>query len=249
MAPSMMYPGLLIGSHAMKAWSHWNAFSSKRGILCRENKLHLLKKHGKCLLSSVEGQAIIWSNAVILLIGPLGKNFFEIWPKLQQFSITKMNVKMSSTGNHYKWDWPKSQFCMPDDSVIVVWLRNIKVGNVYLFNFLHNTLKKSSFWKWEIRKLENVIFPSSAEPCRILQNSALVPQNSADHLGKNHEILRISAEFCGIPYNGFYSAELFCRTTKRNNILQKSAELSKSVLRNSAGVFGSAELFCGTLYY
>ena len=76
-----------------------------------------------------------------------------------------------------------------------------------------------------MRKLENVIFPSSAEPCRILQNSALVPQNSADHLGENHEILRISAEFCGIPYNGFCSAELFCGTTKRNNILQKSAEL------------------------
>ena len=34
------------------------------------------------------------------------------------------------TGNHYKWDWPKSQFCMPNDSTTVVWLRNIKVGNV-----------------------------------------------------------------------------------------------------------------------
>ena len=116
------------------------------------------------------------------------------------------------TGNHYKWDWPKSQFCMPDDSATVVWLRNLKVGNVYLFNFLQNTLKKLSFWKWEIRKLENVIFPSSAEPCRILQNSALVPQNSAEHFGENHEILRISAEFCGIPQNVF----LFRRTILRN---------------------------------
>ena len=153
------------------------------------------------------------------------------------------------TGNHFKWDWPKSQFSMPDDSATVVWLRNLKVGNVYLFNFLQNTLKKLSFWKWEIKKLDNVIFPSSAEPCRILQNSALVPQNSAEHFGENREILRISAEFCGIPQNGFCSTELFCGTTKRNNILQKSAELSKSVLRNCAGVFGSAELFCGTFYY
>ena len=110
-------------------------------------------------------------------------------------------------------------------------------------------IEKNKFLKWEIRKLENVIFPSSAEPCRILQNSAFVPQNSAEHFGENHEILRISAEFCGIPQNGFCSTELFCGTTKRNNILQKSAELSKSLLRNSAGVFGSAELFCGTLYY
>ena len=109
---------------------------------------------------------------------------------------------------------------MPDDSATAVWLRNIKVGNVYLFNYLQNTLKKLSFWKWEIRKLENVIFPSSAEPCRILQNSALVPQNSADHLGENHEILRISAEFrrmVFIPQN--CSAELqnviiFCRSLR-----------------------------------
>ena len=157
--------------------------------------------------------------------------------------------KHTWTCNHYKWDWPKSQFSMPDDSATVVWLRNLKVGNVYLFNFLQNTLKKLSFWKWEIRNLENVIFPSSAEPCRILQNSALVPQNSAEYFGENHEILRISAEFCGTPQNGFCSTELFCGTTKRNNIRQKSAELSKSVLRNCAGVFGSAELFCGTFYY
>ena len=85
--------------------------------------------------------------------------------------------------------------------------------------------------------------------CGTMQNSALVPQNSADHFGENHEILRISAEFCGIPQNVFCFTELFCGTRKRNNSLQKSAELSKSVLRNSAGVFGSAELICGTLYY
>ena len=82
-----------------------------------------------------------------------------------------------------------------------------------------------------------------------MQNSAHVPQNSAERFDENHEILRISAEFCGIPHNGFCSTELVCGTTKRNNILQKSAELSESLLRNSAGVFGSAELFCGTLYY
>ena len=44
------------------------------------------------------------------------------------------------------------------------------------------------------------------------------------------------------------SAELFCGITKRNNILQKSVELEKSVLRNSAGVFSSAEFFCETLH-
>ena len=168
----------------------------------------------------------------------------EIAPQGQEANATG---HLLLTGNHYKWDWPKSQFSMPNDSATVVWLRNLKVGNVYLFNFPQNALKKLSFSKWEIRNLENVIFPSSAEPCRILQNSALTPQNSAEHFGENHEILRISAEFCGIPQNGFSSTELFCGTTKRNNILQKSAELSQSVLWNSAGVFGSAEPFCGTI--
>ena len=73
------------------------------------------------------------------------------------------------------------------------------------------------FKKWEIIKLENVIFPSSAEPCRILQNFALVPYNFADHFGENHELLRISAEFCGIPPNVFCSTELFFGTTKQES--------------------------------
>ena len=54
----------------------------------------------------------------------------------------------------------------------------------------------------------------------ILQNSALVAQNSADHFGENHEILRISAEFRRmffVPQN--CSAELenviiFCRSLR-----------------------------------
>ena len=124
------------------------------------------------------------------------------------------------TGNHYKWDWPKSQFCMLDILASIDWLRNLKVANTYLFNILQNTLKIFSFSKLEIRKLENLIFPSSAEPCRILQNSALVPQNSAEHFGKNHVILRNSAEFrrmVFVPQN--CSAELqnviiFCRSLR-----------------------------------
>ena len=114
-------------------------------------------------------------------------------------------VDYLTTGNHYKRDWPKSQFCMLDILASIDWLRNLKVANIYLFNILQNTLKIFSFSKLEIRKLENLILPSSAEPCRILQNSALVPQNSAEHLGKNHVILRNSAEWF-----------LFHRTVLRN---------------------------------
>ena len=62
------------------------------------------------------------------------------------------------TSNHYKWDWPKSQFCMPDDSATVVYLRNIKIGNVYLFNFLQNTLKRNKFLKMGNKKIRKCYF-------------------------------------------------------------------------------------------
>ena len=41
-------------------------------------------------------QAIIWSNAGILLTGPWGKNSNEILIKIQQFLLKKMRLKMSS---------------------------------------------------------------------------------------------------------------------------------------------------------
>ena len=40
-------------------------------------------------------QAIIWTNAGILLIGPLGTNFNEIVIVIQTFSFKKMHLKMS----------------------------------------------------------------------------------------------------------------------------------------------------------
>ena len=44
-------------------------------------------------------QAIIWTNAGILLIGTLGTNFSEIFIKIRTFSFTKMHLKMLSV----KW--------------------------------------------------------------------------------------------------------------------------------------------------
>ena len=64
-------------------------------------------------LSPVRHQAIIWTNAGILLIGPLGTNFSEILIKLLRFSFTKMHLKVSSV----KW-WP---FCLSLNMLIYVW--------------------------------------------------------------------------------------------------------------------------------
>ena len=50
-------------------------------------------------LSPGRRQAIIWTNAGILLIGPLGTNFIKILIGIQTFSFKKMHLKMSSA----KW--------------------------------------------------------------------------------------------------------------------------------------------------
>ena len=47
-------------------------------------------------LSPGRRQAIIWNNAGILLIGPLGTNFNEILIEIQTFSFKKMHLKISS---------------------------------------------------------------------------------------------------------------------------------------------------------
>ena len=50
-------------------------------------------------LSPDRRQAIIWSNADVLQIGPLGAKFNKIWKKIITFSFKKMRLKMSSS----KW--------------------------------------------------------------------------------------------------------------------------------------------------
>ena len=50
-------------------------------------------------LSPGRRQAIIWTNAGILLFGPLGTNFIEILIGIQTFLLKKIHLKMSSA----KW--------------------------------------------------------------------------------------------------------------------------------------------------
>ena len=50
-------------------------------------------------LSPGRRQAIIWTSAGILLIGPLGTNFSEILIGIQTFSFSKMHLKIASA----KW--------------------------------------------------------------------------------------------------------------------------------------------------
>ena len=84
-------------------------------------------------LSPVWRQAITWTNADFLSMGPLGVNLSEIWIKIQKFSIMKMPLKFSPA----KWRpfWPGG-----DELSSLQWLH-------YLF-FVHDDIIK---WKHFLR--------------------------------------------------------------------------------------------------
>ena len=70
-------------------------------------------------LSPGRRQAIIWTNAGILLIGPLGTNFIEILIEIHTFSFKKMHLKMSSA----KW----RLFCLGPNVLSLLnecWIQN-----------------------------------------------------------------------------------------------------------------------------
>ena len=73
-------------------------------------------------LSPGRRQAIAWTNAGLLLNGPLGINFSEIWIKIQNFLFMKMHVKMSSA----KW----RPFCAGGNE-LKEWSRNIRQMNIH----------------------------------------------------------------------------------------------------------------------
>ena len=68
-------------------------------------------------LSPGRRQAIVWTNAGILLIGPLGTNFSEILIEIYTFLFKKMQLKMSSA----KW----RPFCL---SLTVLMVRDCSMA-------------------------------------------------------------------------------------------------------------------------
>ena len=71
------------------ALTHWGRVT----LICVGNLPIIGSDNG---LSPDRRQAIIWTNAGILLIGPLGTNFSEISIKIITFSFKKMLSKVSS---------------------------------------------------------------------------------------------------------------------------------------------------------
>ena len=68
-------------------------------------------------LSPFWRQAIIWTNAGILLIGPLGTNFSEILIGIQAFSFKKLHLKTSSA----KWHL----FCLCLNELMLMWYQHV----------------------------------------------------------------------------------------------------------------------------
>ena len=103
-------------------------------------------------LSPERRQAIIWTNAGILLIGPLVTNFSEILIETQTFSLKKIRLKMSSA----KW----RPFCLclnelicPCDSIVNVadYLQQ-RLAPVHLdvnLAFERPTWQTSTFQTWQ----------------------------------------------------------------------------------------------------
>ena len=75
--------------HINAAITHWGRVTH----ICVDNLTIIGSDNG---LSPCRRQAIIWTNARILLIGPLGRNFSEILNKIHTFSFKEMHLKMSS---------------------------------------------------------------------------------------------------------------------------------------------------------
>ena len=70
-------------------WSHWGRVTH----IC-VGKLTIIGSDNG--LSPGRRQVIIWTNAGILLIGPLGTNPGQIVIGIQTFSFKKMHLKVSS---------------------------------------------------------------------------------------------------------------------------------------------------------
>ena len=83
-------------------------------------------------LSPGRRQAIIWTNAGILLIGPWGTNFSEISIGIQAFSLKKMHLRMSSEKMASILSWPQ---CVNVGLSIVHILISLKL---YKINYFQN---------------------------------------------------------------------------------------------------------------
>ena len=104
--------------------THWGRVTH----ICVGNLTNIDSDNG---LSPSRRQAIIWTNAGLLLIGPLGTNFNEILIEILTFSFKKMRLKVSSE--------KRRPFCLGLNVLTVclmfVWLGLIHVARSVLIRY------------------------------------------------------------------------------------------------------------------
>ena len=87
--PSILFWVNYAAVSSMQLLTHWgrvtHIYVGKLTIIGSDNGL----SPGWC-------QAIIWTNANLLLIGPLGTNFSEIFVEIYTYSLKKIHLKMLS---------------------------------------------------------------------------------------------------------------------------------------------------------
>ena len=148
---------LMHWSYAFLASTHWGRVTQ----IC-VGKLTIIGADNG--LSPGRRQVIIWTNAGVLLIGPLGTNFSEILIEIYIFSFKKMHLKMSSgkwlpfclglnvlthpihvnlssnTLSSMMTSWHEDPFCILIASLVAAWVIKLTTSNA------NNNDKVFSVW-------------------------------------------------------------------------------------------------------
>ena len=143
--------------------------------ICVDNLTTIVSDNG---LSPVQSQAIIWTNAGILLIGPLGTNVSEILIGILTFSFKEIHFKM----------WPAK--CRPS---ILSWPKCVKLprktGVVLSINYRNAALCPLPVWS-EIQASGHVCATKSKLRCsmfiQLLQICGCYKRNFMYFMISNH---------------------------------------------------------------
>ena len=109
--------------------THWGRVTH----ICVSNLTTIGSDNG---LSPGRGQAIFWTNAGILSIGPLGTNFSEILIEIHAFSFKKRHFKLSSG----KWQ----PFCLGLNVLKWVYHGICMLKHLFINSNLHDWSQQSS---------------------------------------------------------------------------------------------------------
>ena len=155
-------------------------------------------------LSPERRQAIIWTNAGILSIGPLGTTFREILIKIQTFSLKKIRLKMSSAKCSFRlgfsvlivlW-WGKPVMTQiiqtlhpPTEQLFLMMLRNNNDTEIHFIDDFQLQFKFYEKYYWIIQIATN--FSSCHNTCTVMTWAKICDNNFVNiMMGKTWNVLQ-----------------------------------------------------------